>query len=105
MAWDASNSGNTEVVAENNGETRNFNISGNTKLKDAIGQVSSSMGYGSVLVTCDGRTVEPNEGDSPISTWRLIKVVPKMAGANDEAETASADEDSSIDDFGSEEEA
>lgn len=83
MAWENTN-GNTKVVAESNGEERSFNFEGSMKLKDAVREVSRSMSYGSVLVTADGRNVEPNEGEKPISDFSLVKIVPKMAGASEE---------------------
>ena len=82
MSWETSGSQNqTQIVTIQNGSERSFNFDGATPLKDVVSQVSSQMSYGSVLVKCDGRTVEPEEGEKNVGSFRRVEIVPKFSGA------------------------
>ena len=81
MAWESANNSATSVVAIRDGEERSFNFGGETKLKDAVSSISSQMGFNGVLVKCDGRIVEPEEGETAISDFSKVEVMPKIAGA------------------------
>ena len=81
MVWEATSSSNTKVVAKVNGEEKTFSYGGDMKLKDVVAQVASSINAGTVLVYADGREVQSNEGETAISSFRTIEVVPKQEAA------------------------
>jgi len=86
MTWENAGSpanirNGTTVVAVQNGNERPFTFDGNMLLQDVVREVSSKMSYGSVLVNCDGRTVEPTEGTKPISSFGKVEIIPKFSGA------------------------
>lgn len=82
MAWETNETNQqTKVLAKNQGDVKEFTFDGNTPLKEAVNKVAQDMGYSSCLVQCDGRTVEPNEGDTPINKFQTVEVLPKYSGA------------------------
>lgn len=80
MVWNT-NAGRRTVYASVNGEERTFDFDGTTPLKDAVSSVAKQLGLGAVLVQSDGRNVEPDEGDKPISEMGRVDIIPKNAGA------------------------
>ena len=90
MAWETntaarqgatSNEPVTHVIAKSEGNEESFSYAPSTLLKDAVSRTASAMGFGTVLVKADGRTVEPNEGNTPISQFGSIEIMPKISGA------------------------
>tara|TARA_Y100000310_G_C20367774_1_gene662041 strand:- start:405 stop:650 length:246 start_codon:yes stop_codon:yes gene_type:complete len=81
MVWENTSTEGTVVVAIANGEERSFQYDGSKPLKDVITDVASQMSFGSVLVKADGRNVEPSEGETVISSFKRIEIVPKTTGA------------------------
>jgi len=83
MAWnlDSGSGGNKNVVLVQDGERSNHSFPSTTTLNDAVKNVATGAGLGSVLVRADGRDVEQDEGDSALSEFGSIEVMPKMAGA------------------------
>jgi hypothetical protein len=82
MTENSGNVGNgTKVVSIQNGRETAFDFDGNTPLMDVVKQVASRMGYGAVLVSADGRNVEPNEGTKPVNSFQRVEIVPKFSGA------------------------
>ena len=100
MAWEASDmNGHTKVIARKDGVERDFTFDGATKLKDVVRQVSNVMGFGNVLVTADGSSVEPEEGETAISHYSRIEIVPKFAGAIDDEQAEASESDESDEDL------
>ena len=97
MAWETGEGGvtvgGTRIVSIVDGVERAFTFDGGTLLKDVVQGVATQMNFGSVLVKADGRNVEPTEGDSAVSTFQRVEILPKYSGASEGDETPSNDEE------------
>ncbi len=80
MTWEVNGQINVKVVTPSGTEVEQFD--GNTLLKDVVREVANKYSMKNLIVrTQDGREIEPDEGDKPVSEFGDLEITAKTVAA------------------------
>ena len=80
MTWEVNGQINVKVVTPSGTEVEQFD--GTALLKDVVREVANKYSMKNLIVrTQDGREIEPDEGDKPISEFGDLEITAKTVAA------------------------
>jgi len=80
MTWEVNGQINVKVVTPSGTEVEQFD--GTTLLKDVVREVANKYSMKNLIVrTQDGREIEPDEGDKPVSEFGDLEITAKTVAA------------------------
>jgi len=80
MTWEVNGQINVKVVTPSGTEVEQFD--GTTLLKDVVREVANKYSMKNLIVrTQDGREIEPDEGNKPVSEFGDLEITAKTVAA------------------------